>query len=266
MLITILTIATVGILCGGVISMANFLLPEESELLHKTEDIVDILPGMNCGACGSPGCFAYAQELAKDPSHINKYPCMTLMHDEQRLKELEKRIGISVERVERRAAIHCNGSSRDLFEYNGISSCKAASLISMGYKTCAYSCLGLGDCVEVCPYDAIKIDEEKKIVVIDRDRCIGCGLCVNECPRGLIEIVPAKAFVFLACSYEVRRNIPGRERCNNGCIHCRKCYKVCPSNAIKWDGKRDLPIIDHMMCTGCYKCVEVCPSHCIVKL
>lgn len=266
MITTILVITVVGIFCGAVINVVSSLLPKESKLLRKTEEIVDILPGMNCGACGSPGCFAYAQELAKDPSYINKHPCMTLMQDEQRLRKLEKKIGISVQRVEKKAAIHCNGSSMDLFRYNGILSCKAASLISAGYKTCAYSCLGLGDCVEACPYDAIRIDEKKKIAVINRDKCIGCGLCVNECPKGLIEIVPVRAYVFLACNYQARKNIPGRQRCDNGCIHCRKCYKACPSNAIRWDEKRDLPVIDHTMCTGCYKCVEVCPTHCMVKL
>ena len=266
MLPIILVITAVGSLCGAIISIVNFLLPEDSELLRKTEQIVDILPGMNCGACGSPGCFAYAQELAKDPTYINNHPCMTLMHDEQRLKELERRLGISVKRIEQKAIIHCSGNSRDLFEYNGVLSCKAASLLSLGQRSCAYSCLGFGDCVQVCPYDAIRIDEEKKVAVVDRDKCIGCGLCVNECPKGLIEIVPAEAFVFLACSYEARKNISGRERCDNGCIHCRKCYKVCPSNAITWDEKKDLPVIDHTMCTGCYKCVEVCPSHCMVKL
>jgi len=265
-ILVILVITSVGVFCGLLISIANLLLPKEPELLRMAEEIADILPGMNCGACGSPGCFAYAQKIAKDPSYINKHPCMTLMHDEEKLKKIEEKLGISVERVELKAFVHCSGSSKDLFEYSGISSCKAASLISMGQKIYPYSCLGLGDCVEVCPYEAIKIDEERKIAVVDRERCIGCGLCASECPKGLIEIVPAKAFVSLAYSYEARRNIAGRQRCDNGCIHCRRCYKVCPSNAISWDEKKDLPIIDHTKCTGCYKCVEVCPSHCIVKL
>ena len=42
-------------------------------------------------------------------------------------------------------------------------------------------CTGCGACEEICPMDAIEIDEEKALAFINLDRCIGCGLCVTVC-------------------------------------------------------------------------------------
>ena len=43
------------------------------------------------------------------------------------------------------------------------------------------NCLRCGHCIEICPENALKKDEEKGIV-IDYERCTGCGLCTYECP------------------------------------------------------------------------------------
>ena len=40
-------------------------------------------------------------------------------------------------------------------------------------------CTGCGECVEICPMEAIK--EEDGISVIMKERCIGCGLCAGRC-------------------------------------------------------------------------------------
>ena len=40
-------------------------------------------------------------------------------------------------------------------------------------------CSGCGDCVELCPVDALTIEED--ITVVDKDWCIGCGICVVNC-------------------------------------------------------------------------------------
>jgi NAD-dependent dihydropyrimidine dehydrogenase PreA subunit len=46
-------------------------------------------------------------------------------------------------------------------------------------------CSGCGVCIEVCPVDAIKIQNQKAVV---GDECVECGVCVNECPNEAIEI------------------------------------------------------------------------------
>lgn len=47
----------------------------------------------------------------------------------------------------------------------------------------ADDCVGCGACVDVCPQDAITVDD---VAVIDADKCVDCGACVDECPADAI--------------------------------------------------------------------------------
>ena len=46
-------------------------------------------------------------------------------------------------------------------------------------------CTGCKSCVEVCPVDAIKIENDKAVI---SDECVECGACVNECPSEAISL------------------------------------------------------------------------------
>ena len=239
-LLGIIILSLVGFGSGLAIFLANRFLPSEAEHLKKAEEIAEVLPGMNCGACGKPGCFAYAQALAKDSNVIVATPCMVIMKNEEVLAKLEKKLGIEIGSSSKSAIIHCNGKSDIKYDYKGIHTCKAAAQLAGRSKKCPFGCLGFGDCVDVCPENAISIDPEKNIAIIDHEKCIGCGLCVKECPNNLIEVVSADLPQYLGCSYTSKKNILGRERCDVGCIHCRICEKTTP-DALDWDEKRDLP-------------------------
>ena len=59
-------------------------------------------------------------------------------------------------------------------------------------------CIDVKDksCVEVCPVDCIKADQDDRVCYIDPDECIGCNLCLPACPVGAIftaETVPHAA-------------------------------------------------------------------------
>jgi heterodisulfide reductase subunit A-like polyferredoxin len=47
------------------------------------------------------------------------------------------------------------------------------------------NCAGCRICVEICPYDAITFDEDKKVAVVNEILCQGCGACSTICPSGV---------------------------------------------------------------------------------
>ena len=174
-ILTISILSSIGIVCGVLIFLVYKFLPKEPESLKKVEEISGCLPGVNCGACGFAGCFAYAQALAKDKNIFFTNTCATVLRDPVMLKELEKTLGIEVDssQINKKAVVHCYGNSDVVGDYTGIKSCKVATKLVGGNKSCPYGCLGYGDCVAVCPYNAISIDKEMNVAVIDPDKCIG---------------------------------------------------------------------------------------------
>ncbi len=261
-MIPILIITAIGLFCGALIYVANVAIPKKVQGLEKTEEVNSILPGRNCAACGYPGCFGFAQELTKNPELIRRTTCALTVQDAERLRRLGEALGLTLDAsaMNKRALVKCGGNSDSIYHYSGTKTCKAATQLFGGYKKCLYGCLGLGDCMKVCIQNAISIDPEKKIAVIDWEKCVGCGLCVTECPRGLIELVPPGTKITFRCNYQPLRDIPGREKCEFGCTHCRKCFIACEPQAIIWDKTKAIPQFDFEKCTLCLKCVEVCPQ------
>lgn len=265
LIIIIVTLTAVGMGCGIAIYLANRFLPEEDETLKEAEEIHKYLPGMDCGACGHPGCFAYAKEVAKDPSTLQTSPCMTLMNDDEALEGLGDYLGMDLSGGEKKVAVvHCVGESDTIYDYEGVETCKSAMQLSAGFKRCPYGCLGLGDCVKVCPVDAISINKEKGVAEIDPEKCIGCGLCVDECPNNLIELIPAEMPQYLGCNYLSKKDIPGRERCDTGCIHCRLCVKFAEGDEVQWNEEKDLPYFDPEKCLPAPDSIEKCPRDIII--
>jgi len=41
-------------------------------------------------------------------------------------------------------------------------------------------CSACGDCADVCPSEAIKVEET---AVVNQEECIDCGACVDACPN-----------------------------------------------------------------------------------
>jgi Fe-S-cluster-containing hydrogenase component 2 len=55
----------------------------------------------------------------------------------------------------------------------------------MSVKIDKEKCTGCGACDEICPVDAIKVDD---VAIVDENECIDCGTCVEECPVDAIEL------------------------------------------------------------------------------
>jgi electron transport complex protein RnfB len=226
------------------------------------ERVRDVLPAANCGACGYAGCPAYARavvERADVPPNLcapGRAPVAKAVAD-----LTNKAMGSVIDRV---VVLRCHGTSayaRDEAEYAGVGTCAAASLVFGGPKACKNGCLGLGDCVRACLFDALHLDGSG-IVEVDAEACTGCGICVPVCPKDLFTLYPRRHRIELSC---VARDKSGvvRPSCSVGCTLCRKCVAKCPAEAITFDGRTIL--IDHEKCLaygpGCGEvCVDICPS------
>ncbi len=267
-IITILLLTLVGFGAGVAIFVISKVLPKEDPSLEEAERIKELLPGGECGACGYPGCFAYAQAVVKDKQMPARAPCRPLVQDKEGLLRFEAHLGLSINKaqLERRALVHCSGNSPNLAAYNGINSCRAAMQLASGFRECLYACLGLVDCARICPVNAIAIDAESRVAVVDWEKCIGCGLCSPACPQNLIDLVPKAMPQYLGCNYQAAKEIPGRKRCAVGCIHCRICVKVSPEGEVAWSAEKDLPCFDPQRCLFAAAAIAKCPRKIILKI
>ena len=267
---TILAVALltlVGLIAGIAIFVVNRLLPKEDESLQKAAEIKEYLPGADCGACGQPGCFAYAQAAAKDKEIVVKTPCRLLAQDEEGTKRLGEYLGFDIDttQIGQKAVVHCTGDSPVIGAYGGITTCGAAVQVGGGFKECPYACLGFGDCAAVCPADAITIDAVRQVAVVDWERCIGCGMCVKTCPRSLIELIPADMPQYLGCNYLAAKDVAERKKCSVGCIHCRLCVKASEDGEVTWNDEKDLPFFDPEKKMVAAAAIEKCPRSIILK-
>ncbi len=257
-LIPIFVLLAIGVLCAVLLTVASaFFGVKEDE---RAIEIRDVLPGANCGACGFSGCDAYAKALSEGRAEATN---LCVPGGDGTAKDVAKILGEeALDVVERVAYVSCNGACRPeerKYVYDGPKSCKAANINYSGDRFCTYACLGYGDCVNVCPRDAICIDK-RGIAHVDPRRCIGCGLCVKICPNHIIHLINDTSRVVVKCNNHDKGAVT-RKICENGCIACGKCQKACPHGAIKVEN--NLAVIDYDKCTGCGKCHEVCPSGCI---
>ncbi len=255
MLYAVFVIGGVGFVAAlvlGVAAVTFAVRPDPREV-----EILDLLPGANCGACGYAGCAAFAHALVEDPDT----PMACTAVDADTVQRISLLLGREIEVAGPMvASVRCMGS-RDRagfrFSYLGPRDCRAAQLVAGGAKACVYGCLGLGTCEEVCPFDAIHVgvDGLPRVVV---DRCTGCGTCVDACPRGIIRLVPRDSVVEIRCvSSDSPRVMKGT--CDVGCIKCMLCVGVCPFDAIDVSSDGMPPVIDQGRCHGCSLCVDVCP-------
>ncbi len=259
-LIPVASLAGLGLIFGALLAVANKVFMVKVD--KRVADISEVLPGINCGACGYPSCSAFAEAVAAGKAPVNG--CVP-----GRAEVAEKVgdiMGVEAEADERFVAkLACRGTedvARDKLEYYGAADCRSAMLIEGGPKACAYGCMGLGTCVEVCPFGAITMGEEG-LPLFEDELCNGCRRCFKACPKDVIRMVSVNAEVDVACNNH-DKGAAVLKACKVGCIACGKCVKVCPEDAIEMVD--NLAVIDYHKCTNCGACIEACPTNAIVRL
>lgn len=235
----------------------------ENPLIAEVEEL---LPGANCAGCGSPGCRSFAEKLVNSED-ISSLFCP--VGGNEVMKLVSGALGKEVaEKDPTVAVIRCQGSCEvrpKTSEYQGPRSCAISALIYSGETDCQYGCLGDGDCVVACKFDAMYMDEATGLPVVITDKCTSCGMCVEACPRGIIEMRPKHKRdlkIFVGCLNEEKAGV-AKKACSVACIGCSKCLDICPKDAITMNN--NLAYIDPAYCTLCRKCVDVCPTHSIIE-
>lgn len=255
-LFAVAALGGLGVLFGAVLSVADkkFAIAVD----ERVEKIRAALPGANCGACGYAGCDAFAQAVVD--GKVKPNACIP--GGAASATAIGEIMGERVETQDPMVAkAICQGEigvSRQRYDYDGYRSCKMASSMAGGPKKCPYACIGLGDCVEVCAFDALRV--ENGLVRVDEAKCTACGLCASICPRQSIQIRPKSATVMVRCQNRDSGRA-AREECMKACIACRRCLKECKADAITVED--GYARIDPEKCTRCGACVGVCPCNCI---
>ncbi len=252
----ILLFVGLGIIAGLLLAVASTVFAVKSD--EKTKAVREALPGINCGVCGFSGCDQYAEKIVKEGERVNR--CVP--GGEAAAQKISKIMGVSFQGVSsKKAVVHCGGvcgATGRKYEYHGTPTCAACNELYAGSGQCDYGCIGFGDCVKACRYDAIHLVDG--VARVDPKKCVGCTMCAMQCPKHLINMVDADATVNVICSSQ-NSGKETRERCKNGCIACKRCEKTCPHDAIHVEG--NLARIDYDKCTRCGECVKVCPVGCI---
>lgn len=257
-LLPIAIVGGTGLLFGCLLAFAAVVFKVEKD--DRIERIEEILPGANCGACGFAGCSAYAAAVVEKGASVS---CCSVGKDAV-AKKIATIMGKEAEKVEPKVArVLCAGTcgvAEDKYEYAGIQDCAAEAKLAGGAKACPNGCLGLGNCVRVCKFGAISVVDG--IARVDEDKCEACGMCIKECPKHLIVFVPAANKVWVPCM-NTEKGAETNKYCKAGCIGCKMCEKVCPSEAIKVIDNH--ATIDYDKCIGCGLCADKCPKKLIHK-
>jgi electron transport complex protein RnfB len=228
-----------GVIFASILAAADHLLRVEED--PRQEQVEGMLPGNNCGACGEPGCQAFAAKLVKGEASPGKCTVST----EESLVQIAELLGVDVGGEERRVArLKCAGGEglvADLADYRGVSSCRAAVLVDGGGRACTWGCLGLGDCETACTFDAISMNWEG-LPQVDVNLCTACGDCVDVCPLDLFTIVPLSYKLFVQCSSPLAGEA-ARSRCAVACDACGRCAADAPPDVIEM--VNGLPVIHY---------------------
>lgn len=258
---SILILGGVGLVFAVFIALANRKLWVWED--PRIEVVASMLPNANCGACGLPGCRAFAEQAVE--GHVTPSQCS--VGGEAMQASIADFLGVDAGSTVRRVArLLCAGGT-DVAglqaEYRGLGTCAAAAAVAGGGKGCTWGCLGLADCARVCDFDAIAMSATG-LPVVDFLKCTACGDCVEACPKALFTLLPVDHNLLVQC-----RNLIGGdealEQCKVACTACGKCVQDAAPGLIST--ATGLAVINYDLNSQAdARAVERCPTGAIVWL
>ena len=246
-----------------VLAIALYFVAQKFKVVEdpRIDDVEALLPGANCGGCGSAGCRAFAERCVQ-AENMDGLFCP--VGGNATMKAVAERLGrVAADKAPMLAVLRCAGSCAKrpkTNQYDGTASCTAAAFLYDGDTGCSYGCIGIGDCVAVCSFGALSMDAQTGLPVVDEAKCSACGACVRKCPKGLFELRnqgPKGRRVFVSCRNRDKGAV-AKKACEVACIGCSKCAKVCTFDAISIEN--NVGYIDFEKCKLCRKCVAECPT------
>lgn len=262
-----MTLLAIGILGGVGLVFAVFIALANRRLWVWEDPRIDLvasmLPNANCGACGLPGCRAFAEQAVAGKVS----PSQCTVGSDSAHRTIASFLGVDAGTAVRRVArLQCAGGcdvAGPRAEYRGLHTCAAAAAVAGGGKGCAWGCLGLADCERICDFDAISMNDAG-LPVVDPIKCTACGDCVEACPKGLFTLLPVDHHLFVQC-----RNLVGGDdalaQCRVACTACGKCVQDAAPGLISVAS--GVAVIDYaLIAQADRRAVERCPTGAIVWL
>ena len=260
-LIAALFMAGLGVVLGGILALASRKLAVQED--PRIDAVEEMLPHANCGACGFPGCRPFAEAVVSGEAPPSKCSVNT----QEGTQAIAEFLGVDAGSAEKRVArLACQGGNhvaRFKAAYDGEPSCRAAVSAGGGGKACSWGCLGFGDCMKSCTFDAIRMDEHD-LPVVDVDKCVACNDCVVACPLNLFSLQPLEHKLWVACK-SLAEGDEALSECEVACTACGRCAADAAPGVVSI--QNNLAVVDYSRNEHASRiAIERCPTGAIVWL